>query len=480
MPTTTPPAPVTTEPNLRWWLPQLASEGFLVPTLDGRWVVKNNFDHAASSSALVVVEDFVHEFMRGSSAIKRGPDHSSQEATDHYEDAREVARRFLGGGEDSAIVFCNNATGGVNTIAHVLNQRAIAKQCAARVVITGMEHNAMIVPFEVAEYIDLTILPVPESHDELLAMLDAELAKQPADVVGITGASNVTGEMPDLAAIAAVVHRHGGLLLADLAQLAPHHHIDVVVLGIDLAVLSGHKLGAPYGVGVLYCATRSFLEGVRPLITGGGIVNFIYADKEIVWTPNVEALNEPGSVNVVGALATAVAMAALRRADMGRIATTETLLLNLLYNVISNIPGIKIYHMWDRDHPKVGVVTFNIEGFDWGLLSAVLAGHFGIANRGGCFCAHILVARLLGFSAEEAKRIGQAHDGGDLAGGVRFSFGLDVTTAKVLAADRALRCIVERGPAAWKRWYEPCGKGHWRPIKDTRPRRIDFEKLTSW
>jgi selenocysteine lyase/cysteine desulfurase len=458
----------------------LASKDAVVPTVEGRWLIENNCDHAASASALVLVEDFARKFNLTACAIKRGPGANSREATAHYAHARRVARRFLDADDDTAIVFTTNSTGGLNIIAHVLNERAKAAKRRARVVITGMEHNAMIVPFEVAGYIDLTILPVPETHDELLAMIDAELTRCPADLVGVTGASNVTGEMPDLAAIAAITEdKHGTPLLGDFAQLAAHHPVSMRKLGTKFGVLSGHKFGAQYNCGVLACP-RTFLEGIRPLITGGGIVDFIYADGEIVWTTDVEALNEPGSPNVVGALATAVAMAALRRADTHRIAARESLLLDLAYNLISNIPGIKIYHMWDRNHPKVGVITFNIEGFSWGLVSAVLAGHFGTANRGGCFCAHILVAHLLGYSPEQAKQIGRAYTGGELAGAVRLSFGLDVTPKKLIDLDWALREIVQRGPAYWKQLYEPCGKGHWRPIEDSRPFRINFEELTSW
>jgi selenocysteine lyase/cysteine desulfurase len=466
-------------------LPELASAGLVVPTLDGRYRVENNGDHAASASALVAVEDFVRTFNTSACGIKRGPGPSSREATAHYAHARKVAGRFLDIEEgDTAIVFTNNATGGVNTIAHTLNERAKAEHRRAHVIVTGAEHNAMIVPFKVADHIDLTILPVPETHEQLLAMIDEELTRRPAELVGVTGASNVTGEMPDLAAIAAVTEdKHGTPLLGDLAQYAAHHSVSMRKLRTKFAVLSGHKFGAPYGVGVLACP-RSFLEGVRPLITGGGIVDFVYADGEIVWATDVEALNEPGSPPIVGALATAVAMATLRRADMDRIAARETGLLNLAYGLLDGelpVPGIKIYRMWDRDHPKVGVLTFNIDGFPWGLVSAVLAGHFAIANRGGCFCAHILVAHLLDFSPEEAKRIGQAYTaGGDLSGAVRFSFGLDVTAEKLTHLDGALREIVQRGLEHWKQRYEQSGKGHWQPKNDTRPFRIDFKALTSW
>jgi selenocysteine lyase/cysteine desulfurase len=465
------------------WLPELASAGFLVRTLEGRWVVQNNCDHGASAAAFVVVEDFVRELNKSACGVKRGDGLPSQEATEAYGDAREVARRFLGADEDTAIVFTHNATGATNIIAHVLNERAKTEHRRARVVVTRMEHHAMIVPFAVAEHIDLTVLPVPDTHDELLAMIDAELTRQPADLVGVTGASNVTGEIPDLAAIAAITEdKHGTPTLGDLAQFAAHHQVHMGKLGIKLAILSGHKFGAPYGVGVLACP-RSFLEGVRPLITGGGVVDLVAADQEIKWVDDVEALHEPGSPPVVGALATAVAMAELRRANMDRIVARERMFLNLAYNLLTDvrdgIPELDVYMMWDRDHPKVGVITFNIAGFPWGLICAVLAGHFGIASRGGCFCAHPLMAHLLGLTLEEAKGIGRIHDD-DMPGAVRLSFGYDVTTGKILKIDWALRGIVERGLDHWTKLYEPCGKGHWRPKNDTRPRRLKFKELTSW
>jgi selenocysteine lyase/cysteine desulfurase len=120
-------------------LPELASAGLVVPTLDGRYRIENNGDHAASASALVVVEDFVRKLNTSACGIKRGPGPSSREATAHHREARKVAGRFLDVDEDdTAIVFTANATGGVNTIAHALNQRAKAEHRRAHVIVTGI------------------------------------------------------------------------------------------------------------------------------------------------------------------------------------------------------------------------------------------------------------------------------------------------------------------------------------------------------
>ena len=74
---------------------------------------------------------------------------------------------------------------------------------------------------------------------------------RPIGIVAITGASNVTGEVFPIAEIGRLAHEHGALLAVDAAQLAPHRSIDMVAMGIDFLALSGHKMYAPFGGGVL-------------------------------------------------------------------------------------------------------------------------------------------------------------------------------------------------------------------------------------
>ena len=76
-------------------------------------------------------------------------------------------------------------------------------------------------------------------------------ARPRIDLVAVTGASNVTGEVWPVAELAELAHAHGARLFVDAAQLAPHRRIDMAGAGIDFLALSGHKLYAPFGAGAL-------------------------------------------------------------------------------------------------------------------------------------------------------------------------------------------------------------------------------------
>ena len=69
--------------------------------------------------------------------------------------------------------------------------------------------------------------PFPRSAEDLLDACEQSLRAAPADIVAVTGASNVTGEVWPIAELAAIAHRHGARLFVDAAQLAPHRAIDM-------------------------------------------------------------------------------------------------------------------------------------------------------------------------------------------------------------------------------------------------------------
>jgi cysteine desulfurase len=89
-----------------------------------------------------------------------------------------------------------------------------------------------------------------------------------APLVSLMLANNETGVIQPVAEAAAIVHAAGGLLHVDAVQAAGRIPIDINGLGADLLTLSGHKIGAPMGVGALIRRSRDVL--VEPLIKGGG------------------------------------------------------------------------------------------------------------------------------------------------------------------------------------------------------------------
>jgi selenocysteine lyase/cysteine desulfurase len=423
-----------------------------VPCLDGRPRRYVNLDYAASAPMLAAAWQAVQAFMPWYSSVHRGTGVKSQLATAAYEDARGDVAAFVGARKDDSVVFVRNTTEAINLLSASL-------PAGTRVLSTPVEHHANMLPWRRH---DLRMLPFPRSADELLDLCADELRRRPVDLVAVTGASNVTGEVWPVAALADIAHEHGAELFVDAAQLAPHRPIIMAASGIDYLALSGHKLYAPLGAGALVGRLR---EG-EPLLHGGGAVRLVTLD-DVIWDGTPERY-EAGSPNVVGVVALAAACRALSQLGMATVAAHERSLARRLWAVLDRIPRLRSYTLWPAGSvDRVGVATFNLDGYRHPLLAAVLSAEHAIGVRHGCFCAHPLITRLLGLPEPEVQRLRAAIQGGGrpaLPGAVRASLGLGATDADVDRLTAALADIAARGPR--RRYEYVADHDEYRPADD--------------
>jgi selenocysteine lyase/cysteine desulfurase len=399
-----------------------------------------NLDYAASAPALQVVHDAVEELLGWYSSVHRGAGFKSRASTAAYEGARESIRDFVNARPDDAVIITRNTTDSINLLAGTLPE-------GTHVVAFAGEHHANLLPWK---RISVRYLPVPETPADMLEQLEATLRDLPhcedPHLVAATGASNVTGEIWPLGDIARVAHQHGARLLVDAAQLAPHARIDMQRDGIDYLALSGHKLYAPYGAGALV-GERDWLSAGDPFLRGGGAVKLVTIE-ETLWA-ELPDRQEAGSPNVIGAVALGVACDALAAAGMDRIAAEETELLAYARTRLAAVEGFESYGVWSTDHPRVGLLTFNLRGVPYDLLASVLSAEYGIGIRHGCFCAHPLMVRLLRVDDAEVNRLLDETRAGHherMPGAARMSLGLGSTTADLDSLADALRAIAADGP----------------------------------
>lgn len=244
----------------------LAGDGVLVPLVTGELRPYRNFDYAASAPPLQAVADAMVAMTPWYSSVHRGTGYKSQVSTAAYEGAREVVREFVNAPAEHEVIFTRNTTDSVNLLASALPE-------GARVITFLNEHHANLLPWRRTTVVHL---PVPPGPEELLASLGDALRDGPsagATLVAVSGASNVTGELWPIAQIATLAHEYGARVLVDAAQLAPHARLDMVALEIDYLALSGHKLYAPYGAGILV-GRPDWLEQRAPFLQGGGPFNW--------------------------------------------------------------------------------------------------------------------------------------------------------------------------------------------------------------
>ena len=247
-------------------LPRLVGQDLEVQLADGATRSYVNLDMAASTPAMEAVADAVIEFLPWYSSVHRGAGFASQVSTRAYEAAREAVATFVGARSTDAVIFVRNTTEAINLLTHCLVLRP-----GHSVLSTIVEHHANMLPWR--RLAPVHLLDPPDSPEQLLADLRRALEDRhrPIGIIAMTGASNVTGEVFPIAEIGRLAHEHGALLSVDAAQLAPHRAIDMVAMGIDFLSLSGHKMYAPFGGGVLV-APSAVLRDAEPMLAGGGAI----------------------------------------------------------------------------------------------------------------------------------------------------------------------------------------------------------------
>ncbi|GAA4246927.1 aminotransferase class V-fold PLP-dependent enzyme [Dactylosporangium darangshiense] len=384
---------------------------------DGRSVDFANLDIAATAPCLRVVADAVADLLPYYGSVHRGAGALSQRCTREYELARESVADALGHGPGETVIFTRNTTDAFNLLARAL-------PADTTVVTFDAEHHANLLPWR-----DTARLAAPRTPDEAVAALEEHLrsTRGRSVLVSVTAASNVTGEVFPVGRLAEVAHRHGARIAVDAAQLAPHAPGALAGLGADYVAFSGHKLYAPFGAGVL--AGRSdWLEAAEPYLAGGGASAHVADDGAVRWASG-PARHEAGTPNLLGAVALATALRALREREHG---DREQALVRRLRAGLAALPHAEELRLFPADAERVGIVSFALLDRDPGAFADELGRDHGIGVRTGLFCAHPLTRRLL---AEAAARKGAA---AAPAQAIRASIGIGTTLEHI---DRLLAAL---------------------------------------
>ncbi|GAB7107858.1 aminotransferase class V-fold PLP-dependent enzyme [Streptomyces phaeofaciens JCM 4814] len=421
-----------------------------VPLVTGGEVTYAALDYAASAPALQRVWDDVAAYAPYYGSVHRGAGYLSQLSTDLFENARATVAEFLDCRADDQVVFTRATTDSLNLLA-----RALPAGC--EVFVFETEHHASLLPWKDAR---VTYLDAPRTPQQAVRTLEEALAARTVPIEGghgpalvcVTGASNVTGELWPVRELAAAAHAHGARIVLDAAQLAPHHPVSVRDLDVDWVAFSGHKLYAPFGAGVL-AGRADWLREADPYLAGGGASRRVTRREDggvdVEWHESA-ARHEAGSPNVIGAYSIASACKALTEAGFDTLVARERYLIEKVRTGLAEVPAVRVLSLFGDDAPRVGVISFVVEGWNSSHFAAALSAEYGIGVRDGLFCAHPLVRTLLGGAPENQGECGapEAAPGEKSLNAIRVSFGAGTPDEHVDRFVTAVRELVTEG-ARW-------------------------------
>ena len=340
-------------------------------------------DNAATTQKpLSVVEALGDYYLHLNANIHRGAHHLAAEATERYETVRRQVQLFLNARHHHEIVFTRGTTESINLVAASFGKKNIAP--GDEVIVSGMEHHSNIVPWQLA---GATLRPIPFSDDGVLDIAAYErLFSDRTRIVAVTHVSNTLGTVNPIRQIVDIAHAHGVPVLVDGAQAVSHIAVDVQALGCDFYCLSGHKMYAPMGVGVLY--GREEVLGNLPPYQGGG---------EMIETVTFEHTTynelpfrfEAGTPSVGDVIGLGRAIEFMQGVGMDNIAAHEADLLHYATERIMALPGIRLFGTAPDKTSVLSFLVGDAHPYDVGTLLDQL----GVAVRTGHHCTQPVMDR---------------------------------------------------------------------------------------
>lgn len=340
----------------------------------------------------------------------------------YLDEAREEVAELLGA-EPAEVIFTSGGTEADNLAVQGGWFAAYAKRPG--IVVSAVEHPAVI---ETAHWLRsqhgaaLHVAPVTSSGAvDLEALSDyLEAADAGVSVVSVMWANNETGVLQPIREIVELASRHGARVHSDAVQAAAHVPIDFDASGVSALSISGHKIGAPVGIGALL-ARREFTP--TPHMHGG------LQERGI----------RSGTVNAAGAAALAAALRSAVRDQVEEAARLRGLREQLQDGIRAAVPASRVWGEEEErlpGHLLVSVPGTRSEAVLFSLDMAGVAASAGSACQAGVVGASPVVLAM-GGTEEEARSA------------LRFTLGYTTTQADIDAALELLPTVFDRARAAF-------------------------------
>lgn len=356
-------------------------------------------DSAASAQKPTQVIEAQADVLRHSYAnIHRGVYTLSERATDLHDGARAKVQRLLNASSKREIVFTRNVTEAINLLAQSF-VRPNAKQ-GDEILITGMEHHANIVPWQLlADQLGTKLVVAPITDDgELICDAFDRLITPRTKLVSVTWVANALGTINPIEQMIDMAHAKGVPVFVDAAQAVQHMPVDVQALDCDFLGFTGHKIYGPSGIGVLF-GKAAHLEAMPPYQGGGDMILSVGYDKTEY--NDLPYKFEAGTPAIEATVGLGAAIDYVEAVGLEAIAAHEEALLAYATRALQQVPGLRLVGTAKHKAAVLSFVMENAHPHDIGTLLDL----DGVAIRTGHHCAQPVLDRL-GHGATARASIG--------------------------------------------------------------------------
>jgi len=349
-------------------------------------------DNGASCQKPKMVIDWVSDFVSHDYAnIHRWLYELSERSEKAYYDSKIAVANLLSC-KASEIFYTYNSTYGINIIAGSLVRSKVLQKWDA-VLIGIWEHHANVLPWQIlAEEYGFEVKFFGIKNDYSIDRDDFVIKyTDNVKVVACSHVSNVTGQIYDVKKVKQQL-RDDTFFLVDWSQSVPHFVVDVVDIGCDALVFTGHKMMAYTGIWWVYLK-KEWLKKLSPMIAGWWTIEDVSVTGHTL-TSGTDKF-EAGTPNIIGAVSL---LKAIEYIDniwwMQKIWQHEQEIVKKVLDWFKLLAG-KVELIWTFvSENRVGAFSFVLKNqSNFNKIWEIFASH-NIAVRCGWHCAYPLHKQL--------------------------------------------------------------------------------------